>query len=122
MTRGILLTAAACIIIAAPAFGQDRCSAPLAPVVPDGKTASVAQLSQAAKEVVAFIRASDDYQTCLLAEIAEQDKLAKDPKNPADPAVKKGLEAKGDSNQAEKVRVGTAYNAAAAAYKAAHPK
>ena len=79
MTRGILLTAAAFVILAAPAFGQDRCSAPLAPVVPDGKTASVAQLSQAAKEVVAYIRASDDYQTCLLAEIAEQDKLAKDP-------------------------------------------
>jgi hypothetical protein len=122
MTRGFLLTAAALVVATAPAFTQDRCSAPIAPVVPNGKTATVTQLSQAAKDVVAFIRASDDYQTCLLAEIAEQDKLAKDPKNPADPAVKKGLEAKGDANQAEKVRVGTAYNAAAAAYKAEHPK
>ena len=121
MTRRRMLTAAF-VMMTAPAFGLDRCAAPLAPVVPNGKTASVAQLSQAAKEVVAFIRASDDYQTCLLAEITEQDKLAKDPKNPADPAVKKGLEAKGDSNQAEKVRVGTAYNAAAAAYKVEHPK
>ena len=122
MTRGFLLTAAAFVVATVPAFGQDRCSAPIAPVVPNGKTATVAQLSQAAKDVVAFIRASDDYQTCLLAEIAEQDKLAKDPKNPADPAVKKALEAKGDANQAEKVRVGTAYNAAAAAYKTEHPK
>jgi hypothetical protein len=122
MSRRIVLSAAAFAILAAPAFAQDRCSAPLAPVVPDGKAASVTQLSQAAKEVVGFIKASDDYQTCLLAAIAEQDKLAKDPKNPPDPAIKKALEAKGDANQAEKVRVGTAYNAAAAAYKAAHPK
>ncbi|HXJ01856.1 MAG TPA: hypothetical protein VNH44_11570 [Micropepsaceae bacterium] len=122
MTRGILLSAVALTMLAAPAFAQDRCSSPLAPVVPDGKTSTVAQLSQAAKDVVAFIKASDEYQTCLLAAIAEQDKLAKDPKNPPDPAIKKALEAKGDANQAEKVRVGTAYNAAAAAYKAAHPK
>jgi hypothetical protein len=122
MTRGILLGAAAFAMLAAPAFAQDRCSSPLAPVVPDGKTATVAQLSQAAKEVVAFIKASDEYQTCLLAAIAEQDKLSKDPKNPPDPAIKKALEAKGDANQKEKERVGGDYNRSAAAYKAAHPK
>ncbi|HEY4265981.1 MAG TPA: hypothetical protein VGM72_11735 [Micropepsaceae bacterium] len=122
MTRGILLTAAALAMLAAPAFAQDRCSAPLAPTVPDGKTASIAQLSQSAKDVVAFIKASDDYQTCLLAAIAEQDKLAKDPKNPPDPAIKKGLETKGDANQKEKERVGGEYNKSAAAYKTAHPK
>jgi len=121
MIRRILLSAAVLTMLGAPAFAQDRCSAPLAPVVPDGKTATVAQLSQAAKEVVGFIKASDDYQTCLLAAIAEQDKLAKDPKNPADPAVKKALEAKGDANQKEKERVGGDYNRSAAAYKAAHP-
>jgi hypothetical protein len=122
MIRGILLTAAALGMLTAPAFAQDRCSAPVAPVVPDGKTASVAQLSQSAKDVVAYIKASDDYQSCLLAAIAEQDKLAKDPKNPPDPAIKKGLEAKGDANQKDKERVGGEYNRAAAAYKTAHPK
>ena len=122
MTRGILLTAAAFVMLAAPAFAQDRCSAPIAPVVPDGKTATVAQLSQAAKDVVAFIKASDDYQTCILADIAAQDKAAKDNKKTLDPAIRKALEDKGDANQKEKERVGKAYNTSAAAYKAAHPK
>jgi hypothetical protein len=122
MTRRIWLTAAAFVMLSAPAMAADRCSAPLAPVVPDGKTATVAQLSQAAKEVVAFIKASDDYQSCLLADIAAQDKAAKDDKKTLDPAVRKALEDKGDANQKDKERVGGEYNRAAAAYKVAHPK
>lgn len=122
MTRGILLTAAAVIMLAAPAFAADRCSAPISPIVPDGKTATVAQLSQAAKEVVAFIKASDDYQACLLADITAQDKEAKDNKKTLDPVVRKALEDKGDANQKDKERVGGEYNRAAAAYKTAHPK
>ena len=123
MTRGILLTAAAFVMLAAPALAQqDKCAAPVAPVVPNGKTAATAQLVQAQKDVVAFIKASDDYQVCILAAITAAENEAKDAKKAPDPAMRKALEAKGDANQKLKETVGKAYNTAAAAYKAAHPK
>lgn len=124
MTRGILLTAAAFVMLAAPAFAQDKCMAPIAPVIPNGKTAAVADLVQANKDVVSFIKSSDDYQSCLLADLQSQIDAAKDNKDKKglDPAIKKAIEAKGDANQKQKETVGKAYNAAAAAYKQAHPK
>ena len=122
MTRGILLTAAAFVMLAAPAFAQDKCSAPNAPVVPNGRTAATAELVQAQKDVVAFIRSSDDYQVCILAAITAAENEAKENKKAPDPAIRKALEAKGDANQKLKETVGKTYNAAAAAYKAAHPK
>jgi hypothetical protein len=112
-------------MLAAPAFAQDKCSAPIAPVVPNGKTATVSDLVQANKDVVAFIKASDDYQSCLLADLQSQIDAAKDDKDNKkglDPAIKKAIEAKGDANQKLKESVGKAYNTAAAAYKQAHPK
>ncbi len=122
MTRGILLTAAAFVMLAAPAFAQDKCSAPNAPAIPNGKTAATAELVQAQKDVVAFIKSSDDYQVCILAAITASENEAKENKKAPDPAIKKALEAKGDANQKVKETVGKAYNAAAAAYKQAHPK
>ena len=122
MTRGICLSTVALVMLAAPVFAQDKCSAPVAPVVPNGRTAAAADLIQAQKDVVAFIKNSDDYQTCILAEIAAAEAEAKDNKKAPDPAIKKGLEAKGDANQKLKETVGKAYNAAAVAYKSAHPK
>jgi hypothetical protein len=122
MSRGILLTAAAFVMLAAPALAQDKCAAPVAPVVPNGRTAATAELVQAQKDVVAFIRASDDYQVCILAAITTAENEAKDAKKAPDPAIRKALEAKGDANQKLKETVGKAYNTAAAAYKAAHPK
>jgi len=79
-------------------------------------------LYEANKDVVAFIKASDDYQSCLLADLQSQIDAAKDNKKELDPAIKKAIEAKGDANQKLKESVGKAYNAAAAAYKQAHPK
>ena len=122
MTRGICLSTVALVMLAAPAFAQDKCSAPIAPVVPNGRTASVSDLVQANKDVVAFIKASDDYQSCLLADLQSQIDAAKDNKKELDPAIKKAIEAKGDANQKLKETVGKAYNTAAAAYKQAHPK
>jgi hypothetical protein len=122
MTRGICLSTFALVMLAAPAFAQDKCSAPIAPVVPNGRTAAVSDLVQANKDVVAFIKASDDYQSCLLADLQSQIDAAKDNKKELDPAIKKAIEAKGDANQKLKESVGKAYNTAAAAYKAAHPK
>ena len=122
MTRGILLTTAAFAMLAAPAFAQvqDKCMGPIAPVVPNGKTADAAALGQVAKDVVAFIKNSDDYQLCLKTEIDTYEKNAKDSKQPVDSNVRKTLTAKGDTNQKEKERVGKEYNLAAAAYKSAH--
>jgi hypothetical protein len=124
MTRGICLSTVALVMLAAPAFAQERCSAPIAPVVPNGRTASVSDLVQANKDVVAFIKSSDDYQSCLLADLQSQIDAAKDNKDKKglDPAIKKAIEAKGDANQKLKETVGKAYNTAAAAYKQAHPK
>ncbi|HMI97171.1 MAG TPA: hypothetical protein VK479_11710 [Micropepsaceae bacterium] len=122
MTRRICLSTIAFVMLAAPAFAQDRCSAPIAPVVPNGRTASVSDLVQANKDVVAFIKASDDYQSCLLADLQAQTDQAKDEKKALDPAIKKAIEAKGDANQKLKETVGKQYNTAAAAYKTAHPK
>jgi hypothetical protein len=122
MTRGILLTTAAFAMLAAPAFAQvpDKCMGPIAPVVPNGRTADAAALGQAAKDVVAYIKASDEYQNCLLTEITTYEKDAKDSKQPVDGNVRKTLMAKGDANQKEKERIGKEYNTAAAAYKASH--
>ncbi|HYK79951.1 MAG TPA: hypothetical protein VEU95_09985 [Micropepsaceae bacterium] len=122
MTRGICLSTVALVMLAAPAFAQDKCSAPIAPVVPNGRTAAVSDLVQANKDVVAFIKASDDYQSCLLADLQSQIDAAKDNKKELDPAIKKAIEARGDANQKLKETVGKAYNTAAAAYKQAHPK
>jgi hypothetical protein len=102
--------------------GGDKCTAPVAPVVPNGRTASVSDLIQANKDVVAFIRASDDYQSCLLSDLEAQKEKAKAENKVFDPAIKKAIEARGDANQKEKERLGMAYNKAAAAYKQAHPK
>jgi hypothetical protein len=88
--------------------------------VPNGKTADAATLGQAAKDVVAFIKASDEYQNCLLTEISTYEKDAKDSKQPVDGNVRKTRMAKGDANQKEKEKVGKEYNLAATAYKAAH--
>ena len=123
MSRKFLLTAAF-VMLAGPAFAQfeDRCSAPFAPVVPDGKTASVQQLTQSANDVKNYIKASDEYQTCLKAEIDTYEAQAKGTKAGIDPNVRKTLETKGDTNQKEKERLGAAYNKAAGDYRAAHPK
>jgi hypothetical protein len=110
------------MMLAAPAFAQEKCSAPVAPVVPNGRTAAASDLVQANKDVVTFIKASDDYQSCLLADLQAQIDQAKTNKKELDPAIKKAIEAKGDANQKLKETVGKAYNASAAAYKQAHPK
>jgi hypothetical protein len=109
-------------MLAAPAFAKGQCSAPIAPVMLDGKTATLPQLNQAAKNAVAFIKASDNYQVCILDEIAAQDQQAKNNNKALGPAIRKALEDKGDANQKEKERIGKEYNVAAAAYKVADQK
>jgi hypothetical protein len=131
MISRICLSTVALAMLAAPAFAADnKCAAPIAPAMPtDGKSASAADMSQAAKDAVAFIKDSDQYQLCLKAALDDTEKQLKDvdPKHDTDGTVRKGLLAqqkdinsKADQSQKEKERIGKAYNTAAAAYKSAH--
>ena len=131
MIPRICLTTLALALLAAPALAaESRCTAPTEPVIPaDPKTASAAEMNQAAKDAVAFIKDSDQYQLCLKAAIDDTDKQLKDidPKHDTDNTQRKSLLAqkadytkRGDTNQKDKERVGGAVNKALAAYKAAH--
>ncbi len=131
MISRICLSTVALAMLAAPVFAaEDKCSAPIAPAMPaDGKTATAVEMSQAAKDAVAFIKDSDQYQLCLKAALDDTEKQIKDidPKHDQDGTFRKGLLAsqktindKADASQKDKERVGKAYNTAAAAYKSAH--
>lgn len=131
MIRRICLATVAAVILATPAFAaDDKCSAPIAPAMPkDGKAASAAEMSQAAKDAIAFIKDSDQYQLCLKAALDDSQKQLKDidPKHDTDGlqrksllAAQKDITAKADQSQKEKETVGKAYNTAAAAYKSSH--
>ena len=131
MISRIYISAVALAMFAAPAFAADnKCAAPIAPAMPnDGKAATAADMTQAAKDAVAFIKDSDQYQLCLKAALDDTEKQLKDidPKHDKDGterkallAAQKDINSKADTSQKEKERVGKAYNTAAAAYKSAH--
>jgi hypothetical protein len=123
MTRGICLMASALMLLAAPAFAQDKCGpAPAAPVVPNGKTATVQDLNATAQDVKAFVKASDDWQVCMKTDLDAQVAAAKDAKQPFDNKIKVSIEQKGDANQKAKERVGKEYATAIADWRKAHPK
>ena len=93
MVRSILLS---CVMVAAfttPAWTEEQCSAPAAPVIPNGARSTAAQLTKALEEAKAFVVASDAYQACMLRAV--------------------------DANQKEKERIGAEYGASAKAYNAA---
>jgi hypothetical protein len=109
-----------------PAFAQMGCSDPIAPMAVDGSKASKQQMSDAHSDVVNFMKSSDDYQSCLLDRVkaakADAAKHAGDHgAKPFDPAVETAANAKVDSNQRLKEKVGAEFNASVASYKAAHP-
>lgn len=106
---------------AGSALAQDACTKPAAPVAVDGAKASMEELLAAKKQVTEFIGASDTYQTCVLDGLEAHRKAAKAEKRKVDPAVQKMADANIAANQSDKERVGADFNAAARAYKAAHP-
>src|SRR5690348_1625113 len=125
MLGKIGLAVAAVVISAAPAMAQNMCGEPpIPPAAVDGSKATEAQMKDAHDDVVNFIKSSDDYQSCMFADLARQKReaaKAKDPK-PLDPSIEQGVKAKVGANQAMKEKVGAEYNAAVVSYKAAHPK
>jgi len=110
--------------LALMASAANACERPAAPTVLDGVDGArmpVEQLVAAQKEVAGFIAASDAFQACVVDDLAAKRAAAKEAKTKVDPAVVKAANAQLDANQADKERVGGQFNAAAKAYKAAHP-
>ena len=114
---------ASAFVLASTAASFAACTDPIAPAPVDGKTATKEQMVAASKDVKAFISASDEFQTCILAELTEKRKeaLKSKDKKPLDPAVEASYQGKVDTNQKLKEKVGAEFNASVGAYKAAHP-
>lgn len=112
------------VLGATPAFADiSSCYEPLPPAAVDGSTATEKQMKSALTDVKDFIKASDDYQNCMNSEFIAMQKKAKESKDktPLDPSIQPSVQAKIDSNQKLKERIGAEYNTAVAAYKAKHP-
>lgn len=107
----------------APAMAAD-CNEPIPPTMLDGSKATEQQMRDAISDFKTFQAASDDYQSCMLADLKQQQEAAakaKDPK-PLDPAIQSGIQAKINANQSEKEKLGGELNAQIIAYKQSHPK
>ncbi|HTP78603.1 MAG TPA: hypothetical protein VMJ73_16695 [Rhizomicrobium sp.] len=105
----------------APALADSACQEPIAPAAVDGANATTAQMNGAHDDVVTFIKQSDDYQACLYKELNDAKADAVKNKKDLDPSIEAGVNAKIDSNQHLKEKVGGEFNAAVMAYKAKHP-
>ncbi len=120
MKLTMIVAMAGALLIANPAMAQTTCTAPTEPMALDGKTATTEQIMAAKTSVVAFMSASDDYQTCVLDDLKAKEAAAKASKTHLDPAVNKAAQTSIDQNQAAKERVGKWFNSAIKAYKTAH--
>ena len=116
------LAAAALMISASPVLAAS-CSEPVAPAQADGAKATQQQMKDAIQDFKTFEQASDDYQTCLINDLHDQEHAAAAAKNPKplDPSIKAGVDAKVDANQRLKEKIGAELNASIVAYKQAHP-
>jgi Skp family chaperone for outer membrane proteins len=103
------------------ALAEVSCAKPAAPAAVDGSKATLEEVLAAKKAVTDFMAASDNYQTCVLNGLEAARKAAKDEKRKLDPSVSKAADADIAANQADKEKVGADFNAAARAFKAAHP-
>jgi len=93
--RTLALAATIVAVLAGPAAA--RCSQPYAPIIKINANATKEEVASLRSDIVAFISASDLYQSCLVAQRANQELL--------------------DANQAQKERVGREFNAAMHARK-----
>jgi hypothetical protein len=122
MKSAMFLIAAAAVALAMPAMAQDACARPAAPTVTaDAASATMEQLVATKTEVGKFMTDSDAYQSCVIASVTAQRADAKKNKVKFDNAIAKAADKDIAANQADKERVGKAFNAALKSYKAAHP-
>lgn len=99
--KNYVVLVAALMSIAGPAPAQDRCMRPYAPTVSVTPATSTDDLKRLQGDVKAFLAASEVYQACLVKG-----------------AVTAKEQAQLSANQADKVRVGGAFNAAIKARRA----
>jgi Skp family chaperone for outer membrane proteins len=112
----------ALVALAGPAFAQDACTRPEAPAIDSqAAAASVETLTAAKQQSVEFIKASDAFQDCVLNDAKAKKDEAKAKKVAFDPSIAQRAQREVSANQADKEKVGKAYNEAVKAYKAAHP-
>lgn len=121
MNKAAILALGAVLGLAAPSLALADCQRPTAPAAVDGKTATLEQMLDAKKAVTSFMTDSDTYQSCIIDAFKAQKAAADAAKTKLDPAVVKATDASVSANQADKERVGADFNAAAKAYRAAHP-
>lgn len=112
----LFLAAVVLAILAAPPAVAAKvdidamCVEPYGPIVPDGATATQAQIDAARDEVLQFIKDSDVYQDCLVRMLDDRDlKLTDDQRNRIFDKIEK--------NQQEKESVGGAFNLAVKIFK-----
>lgn len=121
MKLAAISLAGAMLMAAGVAHAQETCTRPTAPTIVNGATATLEELQASKAAVMAFMSASDAYQTCVIDDITAQRAAAKAAKKRFDPAIAKAADKKTSENQADKVKVGADYNTAAKAYRTAHP-
>ena len=121
MNKAAILALGAALGLAAPGLALADCQRPTAPAAVDGKTATMDQIKAGKDAVVAFMNDSDAYQTCIIDAFKAKKAAADASKTKLDPALAKAADAEVNANQDEKQRVGTDFNAAVKAYRAAHP-
>jgi len=121
MVRSLVASACLLVALAGPALAGNTCVQPYAPTVPNGASASKEEMLSAHDEVMAFIRASDNFQDCVILDIQTQRAARERDQKTLDPAIADEATARISANQREKERVGAEFNTAVQAYKAAHP-
>lgn len=118
----LLIAALGAAALAGPALAQEACTRPEAPAIdPQAAAASVEALASAKQQTVDFIKASDAFQECVLADAKARKDEAKAKKIAFDPAIADRAKREVSANQSDKEKVGAAFNAAVKAYKAANP-
>jgi hypothetical protein len=122
MIREILLISTLFIAVTAPAMAQDQCAAPTAPAIPDGARATPAQIIAAQNDIKAFAAASDNYQTCLAAEVSRQKDLAKQTNVEFDPKIQAAIEVKAGAQRKDVERLAAAWGASVTAFNAAQQR
>ena len=116
MIRNILFGVIVFIALTAPVMAQDQCAAPVPPAIPDGARATSGQFVTAQNDIKAFASASDNFQACLVREIARQKDLAKQNNLTFDPAIQTALETKGTAQRKDVERLAAAWGAAVQAF------
>jgi hypothetical protein len=122
MNLHLLIGAFGAFALAGPALAQEACTRPEAPAIDSqAAAASVEALTAAKQQTVDFIKASDAFQTCVLADAKSKKDEAKAKKVAFDKSIADRAQSQVSANQTDKEKVGAAYNEAVKAYKAANP-